>query len=138
MRESIFQIFGKPQITNIQFEVNKDFVFNKEVALEISNNVRVLKNNNEQKTESIVILSISIFSSEELGNVPFKLDIEIQGCFIWDDVLEKDTVQLDAMLRQNAPAALYSYLRPIITLMTVEANIPPLVLPLMNFSETEY
>jgi len=41
------------------------------------------------------------------------------------------------MLRQNAPAALFSYLRPIVTQITVEANIPPLVLPLMNFTEKE-
>lgn len=133
MRESNFQLTGKPRISNIHFEVNKDFTFDKEVVVEINNNVRVLKS----KNESIVILTIGIFSAAELANVPFKLDIEIQGCFSWDDVLAKDAAQLDAMLRQNAPAALYSYLRPIITQITVEANIPPLVLPLMNFTEIE-
>jgi len=71
------------------------------------------------------------------GGDTFKLDIEIQGCFAWDDMLDKDTEQLDTLLRQNAPAALFSYLRPIVTQITVEANIPPLVLPLMNFTEKE-
>ncbi len=137
MKESSFQLVGKPQVTKVQFEINKDFVFEKEVALEISNNVRVLKNSNEKKNESIVILSIDVFPSEELADVPFKMEIEIQGCFIWDEILANDNVQLDAMLKQNAPAVLYSYLRPIITLVTVEANMPPLVLPLMNFIEAE-
>ena len=137
MKESSFQLVGKPQVTKVQFEVNKEYFFEKEVALEISNNVRVIKNKDEQKQDSIVVLSIGIFSSEEHTDVPFKISIEIQGCFIWDEKLAKDTVQLDAMLRQNAPAALYSYLRPIITLITVEANMPPLVLPLMNFIEIE-
>jgi preprotein translocase subunit SecB len=137
MKESSFQLIGKPQVTNIRFEVNKDYIFNKEVTLEINSNIRVLRNSREQKKESIVILSIGIFSSKELPDVPFKLDIEIQGCFAWDGVLDNDTAQLESMLRQNAPAALFSYLRPIVTLITVEANMPPLVLPLMNFIEKE-
>jgi preprotein translocase subunit SecB len=41
------------------------------------------------------------------------------------------------MLRQNAPAALFSYLRPIVTQISIEANMPPLILPLMNFTEKE-
>lgn len=135
MKESSFQLVAKPQLIKVLFEINKDFVFEKEVALELSNNVRVLKNSNEQKKDSIVTLNIDIFPSKELADVPFKINIEIQGCFTWDETLVKDTVQLDALLRQNAPAALYSYLRPFITLITVEANMPPLVLPLMNFTE---
>ena len=38
-------------------------------------------------------------------------------------------------LNENAPAILYSYLRPMITTITVDANLPPLVIPLMNFRE---
>lgn len=137
MKESSFQLIGKPQITMVQFEINKEYIFEKEVALDINNNIRVIKNKDEQKNDSIVILKICIFSSEEIKNVPFKMSIDIQGCFTWNESLAKDTLQLDVLLRQNAPAALYSYLRPIITLITVEANMPPLVLPLMNFVEIE-
>ncbi|HOA55586.1 MAG: hypothetical protein GX385_10815 [Clostridiaceae bacterium] len=135
MKESNFQLVGKPQITKIKLDVNKDYIFEKEVTLEIDNNILVQKSADEQEKESIVVLKVGVFTSKELSVVPFKLDIEIQGCFAWDDVLDKDTVRLEAMLRQNAPAVLFSYLRPIVTLMTVEANMPPLVLPLMNFIE---
>ena len=135
MKESYFQLVGKPQITKIKLDVNKDYIFEKEVTLEIDNNILVQKSADEQEKESIVVLKVGVFTSKELSVVPFKLDIEIQGCFAWDDVLDKDTVRLEAMLRQNAPAVLFSYLRPIVTLMTVEANMPPLVLPLMNFIE---
>jgi len=137
LKESSFQLIGKPQITMVQFEINKEYNFEKEIALEINNNIRIIKNEDDQKNDSIVILKICIFPSEEIKDVPFKMSIEIQGCFIWDESLAKDTLQLDALLRQNAPAVLYSYLRPIITLITVEANMPPLVLPLMNFIENE-
>ena len=135
MKESNFQLVGKPQITKIKLDVNKDYIFEKEVTLEIDNNILVQKSADEQEKESIVVLKVGVFTSKELSVVPFKLDIEIQGCFAWDDVLDKDTVRLEAVLRQNAPAVLFSYLRPIVTLMTVEANMPPLVLPLMNFIE---
>lgn len=137
MKESSFRLIGKPQITMVQFEINKEYTFEKEIALEINNNIRVIKNKDKQKNDSIVILKVYIFASEEIKDVPFRMSIEIQGCFIWDESLAKDTLQLDALLRQNAPAVLYSYLRPIITLITVEANMPPLVLPLMNFVEIE-
>ena len=135
MKESNFQLVGKPQITKIKLDVNKDYIFEKEVTLEIDNNILVQKSADEQEKESIVVLKVRVFTSKELSVVPFKLDIEIQGCFAWDGVLDNDTAQLESMLRQNAPAVLFSYLRPIVTLMTVEANMPPLVLPLMNFIE---
>ena len=67
--------------------------------------------------------------------MPFQINVEIEGYFNWDDELEKNAVLLDAMLKQNAPAILFSYVRPLITLLTVEADMPPLVIPLMNFKE---
>jgi len=134
LKKSNFQLIGKPKITKIIFISNKDFVFDKEVSLKISNNVQIAKSMDQQKRESIVTLSFGIFSGENLSEVPFKIDLEIEGCFIWDEELEKNS-RLDNLLKQNAPAILYSYLRPIITLITIEANMPPLVIPLLNFSE---
>ena len=82
MRESNFQLIGKPQVGRVyDLMLIKTVFFDKEVTLEINSNIRVLRNSREQKKEAIVILSIGIFSSKELPDVPFKLDIEIQGCF---------------------------------------------------------
>jgi len=135
LKESSFQLVGKPGISKMLFETNKDFVFKDEVQLETDSNIHIIKNSGEQKNDSIVILKVGIFTSKSLSDVPFKMDLEIKGHFMWDDKLAEDTYQLDSILKQNAPAILYSYLRPIITLITVEANMPPLVIPLMNFSE---
>jgi preprotein translocase subunit SecB len=134
LKESSFYLIGKPKITKILFETNKNFVFSDEVPLKVNNNVQIMKNTDAQKTESIVVLSFGVFASETLSDVPFKIDMEIEGHFGWDEKLSQST-QLKDMLRQNAPAILYSYIRPIITLITVEANMPPLVIPLMNFCE---
>jgi len=135
LKESSFQLVGKPRISKILFETNKDFVLKDEVQLETNSDIHIIKNSDEQKNDSIVILKVGIFTSNSLSDVPFKMDLEIEGHFMWDDKLAEDTYQLDNMLKQNAPAILYSYLRPIITLITVEAIMPPLVIPLMNFSE---
>ena len=135
LKESRFQLVGKPKITKILFETNKEFVFKDKVQLEMNNNIHIIKNSDEQKNDSIIVLNIGIFASKNLSDVPFRLDLEIEGHFMWDDKLTDDAFQLDSMLKQNAPAILYSYLRPIITLITVEANMPPLVIPLMNFFE---
>ncbi len=137
MIKSSFQLVGKPRISKMLFEANKEFIFKGEVQLETNNNIHIIKNSDEQKNNSIVILNVGIFTSKSLSDVPFKMDFEIEGHFIWDDKLAEDTFRLDSLLKQNAPAILYSYLRPLITLITVEANMPPLIIPLMNFYESE-
>ena len=68
-----------------------------------------------------------------MEEVPFQFNMEIEGLFTWTEELGEKEELLETMLSQNAPAILYSYLRPLITLITVEADMPPLVIPLMNF-----
>ena len=135
MKESNFQLTGKPKLNGFSLITNKDYKFNEELALEIDNNISIIKGTEEHARQAIVVLKIGIFSLKELSKVPFQINVEIEGYFNWDDELEKNAVLLDAMLKQNAPAILFSYVRPLITLLTVEADMPPLVIPLMNFKE---
>ncbi len=135
MKESNFQLTGKPKLNGFSLITNKDYKFNEELALEIDNNISIIKGTEEHARQAIVVLKIGIFSLQELSKVPFQINVEIEGYFNWDDELEKNAVLLDAMLKQNAPAILFSYVRPLITLLTVEADMPPLVIPLMNFKE---
>ncbi len=135
MKESNFQLTGKPKLNGFSLITNKEYKFNEELALEIDNNISIIKGTEEHARQAIVVLKIGIFSLKELSKVPFQINVEIEGYFNWDDELEKNAVLLDAMLKQNAPAILFSYVRPLITLLTVEADMPPLVIPLMNFKE---
>ena len=135
MKESNFQLTGKPKLNGFSLITNKEYKFNEELALEIDNNISIIKGTEEHARQAIVVLKIGIFSLQELSKVPFQINVEIEGYFNWDDELEKNAVLLDAMLKQNAPAILFSYVRPLITLLTVEADMPPLVIPLMNFKE---
>ncbi len=135
MKESSFQLTGKPKVTKISYESNEQYVFKDELVLELNNNIQVIKSNEKERRESIVILNVGIFTLKDISFVPFQINIEIEGRFKWDDKLEGTPEILEIMLKQNAPAVLYSYLRPIITLITVEGNMPPLVIPLVNFCE---
>ncbi len=135
MKESGLQLLGKPKLNSIIYETNRDFKIEGPLSLEISNDIRIIKDKDEQTNEAIVVLKIDIFAAREITEVPFKLSIEIEGCFKWTNELQENKELLDILLRQNAPAIIYSYLRPIITLITVEANLPPLVMPLINFRD---
>lgn len=133
MKESNFQLIGKPKVNSMSYETNKKFNFTDELPLEISNNVQIIRCEDVHSEEAIVVLEIGIFVSKEFENVPFKISMEIEGHFRWNDILKENEKLLATMLQSNAPAILYGYLRPLITLITVEANMPPLVIPLMNF-----
>jgi len=135
MKESVFQLIGKPRISTFEFKLNKEYKFDGEIKLELSSNVQISKGIDEHDYQAVVTLSLGIFETCNLIDSPFQINAEIEGNFKWMENLEKDQNSLDMMLKQNAPAILYSYIRPIITMMTVEANLPPLVIPLMNFQK---
>jgi len=134
LKESNFQLIRKPKVNVFSFETNREFEFD-EISLEINNNIHIIKGADELSKEATVILELGIFTLKNFEEVPFKINIEIEGNFKWDDVLKKDEELLETLLKQNAPAILYSYVRPLITLITVEANMPPLVIPLINFQK---
>jgi preprotein translocase subunit SecB len=135
MQESIFQLVGKPRIKKFEFELNEEYSFDGEIKLDMNNNIQISKGIDENAQQAIVTLSLGIFESLNIDQVPFKIMVDIEGHFNWNEKMEADGPMLDSMLKQNAPAILYSYTRPIITMITVEANMPPLVIPLMNFQQ---
>lgn len=132
LEPSSFQLINKPRVTKSVFTINKEFDFNSEVSLEISNEIKIIESSPEEMS-SLVILNLKIFQGEDPKEVPFNLEMEIEGTFGWGKEQGEKTMQLEVLLKENAPAILYSYLRPIITNISIEANLPPLVIPLMNF-----
>ena len=136
LKESSLQLVGKPKINSVSYETNKKFKFsNQELELKIDHHISVSKGSGEHSQEAIVVLNIGFFTIEEFETVPFRISMEIEGRFKWTDELEKDSANLEKVLTQNAPAILYTYSRPFITLITFEAEMPPLVIPLINFQD---
>ena len=62
MKESKFQLIGKPIINNFSYETNKDYKFNGDLALEVDSNIHVIKGIEEHSREAIVALKIGIFT----------------------------------------------------------------------------
>ncbi|MGB5822458.1 MAG: protein-export chaperone SecB [Proteocatella sp.] len=136
MKPSNFNILNKPLITNINYETNYDYFIDNpdgEISIAIDNNIEIQNVENENIAK--VILSLYIFQNLKIEDVPFKLSVCIEGIFSWEDELNGQAGNLKSLLNQNAPAILYSYLRPLITIITNESGMPALVIPLMNFTK---
>lgn len=135
MNKSKFQLVSTPKMINCNFELNEDFILpDGQLGVEISHKVDVeeIESTDEVNIRK-VILTLYLYGQQDLSEVPFKLNLKIEGVFSWEADLDKETALI--LLNQNAPAILYSYLRPAITFLTISANLPPLVIPLMNFTK---
>lgn len=55
--------------------------------------------------------------------------------FLWEGDLEEKVVK--SLLKSNAPAALLSYIRPIVSMMTMSSKYPALNIPFIDFTKNE-
>ena len=135
LKDSNFQIVGLPVITELNFQLNKEYEFNEgdTITLDMANNIEVLRRNDTDSKEARVTLELLLFLDSDFKDVPFNLKLSAEGHFVWDESLHENHDQLDILLNQNAPAIIYSYLRPVVTSTTLNAGLPPLVIPLINF-----
>lgn len=65
------------------------------------------------------------------GDPPFDLDIEASGQFNWTEDCQGE--DLERMLRGQAPALIYTQIRPIVRLLAAEAGFTGFLLPTHNF-----
>lgn len=136
MKESALQLIGKPKINSFTYETNKNYkVIDTKLKVNIKQDILISKGKENRSQRAVVILRLGIFTAMDFKTVPFKMELEVEGYFKWDDDLAKKEKVLKKMLEENAPAILYTFVRPFITLITFEANIPPLVIPLLNFKQ---
>ncbi|HEX3038162.1 MAG TPA: protein-export chaperone SecB [Oscillospiraceae bacterium] len=119
--------FNGYEVQNIYFEKNDAFFTkdNNEVELSPSFQRKIFKND---KNDYIVELGFEIKPDLEGNLVPFTLKVNIAGCFTFDD-------DDDTLVKENAVAILFPYLRALISTITANANIPPLILPTINIVE---
>lgn len=129
MKESNFQ-FTDPSLTFLQFQENKEFSIEKGKEIEIRTNISV-SDKKISSTEAIVELQIIL--GEESCKSPFYLKTVFMARFKWFSDLDKDLVNI--FLKQNAPALLLSYARPIISMTTNASHFPSYNIPFINFTE---
>lgn len=80
-----------------------------------------------------VHLSVEIASTEE-HPMPFQLKVALVGRFVFSGESVSSEVK-DQIIQKNAISILFPFLRSIVATLTTSANVPTLLLPIMNFSE---
>lgn len=128
MKESSFQ-FKTPQLKKFVFEISDVFNTDGFNGFPVQSNIDI-KENQEDRT-ALVTLTLNI--GEESSDYPFYSEIIMSSVFRWNE----NTKNINALLQENAPALLLSYMRPIISNAVNNARLPAFDLPFMNFKKAE-
>lgn len=130
MKKSFFQMEGFPIISDLNFEISRNFDFEKiqEIEVEIDVKTGILK---KEITRATVQLEVELFPQKQNNN-PFYLKATSFASFIWAEGLDEDLIE--KMLKINAPSIMLSFIRPIISSITTYAGQPPLIIPLIDFT----
>lgn len=127
MNKSKFQ-FLNPELEQVEFIVNDQF--NAEVCDGIS-----MQSNTEVKmidgNEAYVSFTLKVGDISE--SQPFNILVKMSSKFHWDESIDDEMAK--KLLNINAPAALLSYIRPIIASMTGNSKYPALNIPFIDFTE---
>lgn len=129
MKESAFQ-FTNPSIIYVKFIENSGFQQEENEDIEISAGIEIKQgeiSGNECSVNAVVTVG------EESDSVPFLIEIEITARFRWNTD-EKEKLNIEAFLEQNAPSLLISYVRPIIAMITDASHYPAYHLPFINMA----
>ncbi len=83
-------------------------------------------------------ISVSVTPTED-EPAPFELYVCVTGHFTLRESADEplDPKVKDAILKKNTAAILYPFLRSIVASVTVTADMPALLLPIVNFADSE-
>lgn len=125
MSQSSFKFLGY-RILKVSCEIKDDFFNNDNDSFQFDvNSSNIYHETNNRFSEVI----LKVFAKTEMDT--FRFYIEMKGGFegsgnMSDEAFKKFT-------EINGPTILYPFARAIITSYTAQANIPPLILPTVNF-----
>lgn len=129
MKKSKFQ-FTDPELEKLEFDINAEYDADKFDGIVMESHTQVKR---DDSNEAYVALTLRIGSNEE--NQPFTILVKMSANFSWEENLEEKLVK--ALLKSNAPAALLSYIRPIVSMITVSSKYPALNIPFIDFTQNE-
>lgn len=124
--------FKEAKLLKLDYEFNHSFKNDGYVNLDIRYKTSIKKADNN----AFVSLELNLFENNNKANILFYIDISM-GCeFFWDKEL-KD-MNIDKLLKSNGSTILLSYIRTYISNITLGAGFPPLIIPLIDFTENEF
>jgi preprotein translocase subunit SecB len=129
MQKSNFQLKSQ-RLISVAFELNPNFKRSGEIELDVDILSEVV---DQREKFAIVRLKLAAFKKTEQDTAPFKSNIVVEGVFTWSDPIEES--ELQSFLNINAPAVLMSFIRPVLSQLTVFSGLPGLILPMFNFTK---
>ncbi len=129
MGTSQFQ-FSNPVLSDLQFYINDVYgVGLEEINVNLGMNI-----NKERLSDTEAIVELTIEIGEKGENAPFYITATEGAMFRWEeDAFDKEQ-DIEKFLDVNAPALLLSYLRPIISNITMASKYPAYNIPFINFN----
>lgn len=121
-KKSLFQLHTQ-RMVDVKFFLNEKGEKN-DTNLEVGVNIKAAY------TEKKALVELVVHINKDMQDQIFSLSIKNQGVFQWENFSEEE---VKPYLEENAPAILLSYVRTMVTSLTLAAGLNPLVLPLLNF-----
>ncbi|WP_334352017.1 protein-export chaperone SecB [Companilactobacillus sp. HBUAS56257] len=123
--------FNGYTVKEMNYTKNDNFKNDSEIALKPK-----LKFNNQIKNDKIVVeISASIGSLKD-NRIPFKASCSLEGTFEYISSEDESNIGPDSLIRNNAVAILYPYLRATISNLTSQSNeFPAYILPTVNVAK---
>lgn len=130
--ESVFQ-FSNPELVKLDFEINDNFESSGSEQVKIKIKVETQVNREENSDDAFVRLCVTV--GAKINKSPFYVHAEEASRFRWEKGSYNEK-EINTLLKQNAPALLLSYLRPIIAGITGSSRYGAYDIPFMNFRES--
>lgn len=121
--------FNGYAVNKLYFEKNNSFDGDKNNVTLSPRLTRKIKAIGEN--QYIVGLEMSLLNETGKESLPFFIEVELAGKF----EVQPNYADSEVLINQNAVAILFPYLRALVSNLTVNANISPLILPIVNISK---
>jgi len=118
------------KVIKINFELNEKFIFKREKIT-----IEPFFNRDISKIDDIhykIQLGVKISSELNKSLVPFNTEIIISSIF---ELVDWEDSTRNVMAIDNATAIMFPYLRNLLSTITMNGNIPPYILPIVNVSK---
>ena len=128
MKESVLK-FANPRIKYMMIEANDKFRKEAYKGMPMEAETGIV--NNFENKEAKVSLDIKL--GDESIESPFQIKVIIEADFKWEEEILEE--KITDMLKVNGSAMLLSYVRPVVSFMTVQAGFPPFHIPFMDTTD---
>lgn len=134
MKKSPFK-FTDPVLEECEFYTNKGYINEIRAKSEKRNPIKMeinVKTEGGEITEERCILSLQVEVGSKVDTCPFYARVKMKAFFQTTENISEELK--GSFMKINAPALLYSYIRPIISSLTGNSMFPRYNLPFMNFT----